>query len=39
MTYKIEKVEQRHMPLSLAKCIVGDLVTEGEGFWDGVSIH
>ena len=39
VTYKVEKVEQGHMPLFLAQCIVGDLVTEGEGFWDGVSIH
>ena len=39
VTYKVEKVEQGHMPLFLAQCIVGHLVTEGEGFWDGVSIH
>ena len=39
VTYKVEKVEQGHMPLFLAQCIVGDLVTEGGGFWDGVSIQ
>ena len=39
VTYKVEKAEQQHMPLFLAQCIVGHLVTEGEGFWDGVSIH